>query len=64
MNKNQKEYLTPAEAAERLYVHERTIARWIKNGALTVFRMGNTTRIPRKEFEDFVQKNTSKQNAA
>lgn len=45
------EYLTVAEFAGRLRVHHKTIARWIEEGKLAYWQVGNSRsiRIPASE---------------
>lgn len=44
----EEEYLTIDEVAIRLRVHRKTVARWILEGKLTYWQLGNsrTIRIP------------------
>ena len=46
----EEEYATPAEAAEILSVHQRTLRRWVDAGRLTAYRTpGGHTRYRRSD---------------
>ena len=45
------EYLTPAEAAGLLKVHERTVRRWIGQGRIPARRIGRLLRIRREDLD-------------
>lgn len=51
-------YLTIPEASEYLSVSQRTLYRWLRDGKLRCFRVGNITRIAVPDLETFVQQNT------
>jgi len=53
------DFISLFEAAERLAVSERTLARWIREGALRAFRVKNITRIAREDFINFIRSNTT-----
>lgn len=44
-------YLTPAQAAERVQVSPRTMARWIRTGVMPVVRVGRVVRIDARELD-------------
>ena len=51
-------YLTIPEVAKHLRVSQRTLYRWLREGRLKCFRVGNTSRIAVQDLEAFVQANT------
>jgi len=53
------DFISLYEAAERLDISERTLARWIRNGELRAFRVNNITRISRDDFINFIKSNTT-----
>ena len=53
-------YLTTAEVAKKLRVSIWTVRNLIKDGKLTAFRVGAQWRIPVKEIEDIVERNSNK----
>jgi len=53
-------YLTTAEVAKKLRVSIWTVRNLIKDGKLTAFRVGAQWRIPAKEIEDIVERNSNK----
>ncbi len=53
-------YLTTAEVAKKLRVSIWTVRNLIKDGKLTAFRVGAQWRIPSKEIEDIVERNSNK----
>lgn len=50
---SEPDWLTKAEAAERLSVSLRTLERWIARGLLPAARVGSLVRISREQFESF-----------
>ncbi len=46
--------LTPAEVAERLHLHLRTVQRLIANGSLRAIRVGRVWRVPLQAVEEFL----------
>lgn len=52
-------FLTIPEAAEYLHVSPRSVYRWLRSGHLRCFRLGNTTRIARRDLEQFVQRHST-----
>jgi excisionase family DNA binding protein len=48
-------YLTVAEVAKRLRLHEMTVRRHIKSGRLRAIRAGHRIRVPEEEVEEFVK---------
>ena len=41
--------LTPAEVAERLGVHRRTVYLWLRSGKLPGLKVGSQWRIPKEQ---------------
>jgi excisionase family DNA binding protein len=50
-----RDYLTPAECAARLAVHERTILRLIKSGTLKACRVRTLWRIAEADFRAYIE---------
>lgn len=46
--------LTVAVAADRVDMSERSVRRWIAEGALRVHRLGRAVRIDEHDLEDFL----------
>jgi excisionase family DNA binding protein len=59
-NFNAKQYLTPAEVAEKLKINLLTVYHYIRTKKLVAFRIGNNYRIDREEFEKFIEFNKVK----
>lgn len=57
-SKPQPGYMTVAEVAEELSVSKMTIYRLIKEGELTVLKVGGSNRIPPEAFAAFIIRNT------
>jgi len=51
-----KEFYTAEELAEKLRVNIMTIYRYIKAGKLKAYKIGKEFRIPKKEFNQFLDK--------
>ncbi len=47
---------TTKDIAERCYVSERTVRRWIRGGELTIYRLGRQIRISEEEFARFLRR--------
>lgn len=54
MSKEQKEYYTAKELAEKLSLNVMTIYRYIDAGKLKAYKIGKEYRIERSEFERFM----------
>ena len=52
---NVKEMLTIKEAAEILDISTRSINRYIKDGKLKAFKVGNKWRFEKEEIERFIR---------
>jgi len=55
-NKNQAEYYTAKELADKLSLNVMTIYRYIDAGKLKAYKIGKEFRIERSEFERFMNK--------
>jgi excisionase family DNA binding protein len=60
---NAEGWMTVKEAAEYLGVSEPTIFRWMREGALSFFKIGGSTRFRRENLDMSAQKVTGKQEA-
>jgi len=58
---NQKEFLTPEEAATLLRVTRRTVYAWLKTGKLPALHIGSTWRI---RLSDLIPKPDNQDKAA
>jgi excisionase family DNA binding protein len=54
--KQQKEFYTAKELAEKLRVNIMTIYRYIKAGKLKAYKIGKEFRIDKEEFNKFLNK--------
>lgn len=58
------EFLTLEEVAKELKVHPRTVMRWLKNGSLKGYKLGDgktaPLRISKSEFKKFLDKHKIK----
>jgi len=59
-NKQDQEFYTAKELAEKLRVNIMTIYRYIKAGKLKAYKIGKEFRIDRKEFQRFLKKTKTK----
>ena len=48
--------LTPAQAAERLQVTERTVYQWLRQGKLPGHRLGRLWRIHPRDYDSFLKR--------
>ena len=55
-NKNQAEYYTAKELADKLSLNVMTIYRYIDAGKLKAYKIGKEFRIDKAEFERFMNK--------
>ena len=51
--------LTPAQVAERLQIHERTVTRWLRDGYLRGFKLGKEWRIAPSDLELFMDRHAN-----
>lgn len=56
MEKQDKEFYTAKELAEKLRVNIMTIYRYIDAGRLEAYKIGKEFRIEKKEFDKFLNK--------
>ena len=47
--------LTPAQVADRLQIHERTVTRWLRDGYMRGFKLGKEWRIAPADLETFME---------
>jgi len=59
-NKNQAEYYTAKELADKLSLNVMTIYRYIDAGKLKAYKIGKEFRIEKSEFERFMKKAKTK----
>jgi excisionase family DNA binding protein len=50
----EEKLLTPAQVANRLQIHERTVTRWLRDGYLRGFKLGKEWRIAPADLESFM----------
>ncbi len=55
----EEKLLTPAQVAERLQVHERTVTRWLRDGYVRGFKLGKEWRIAPADLNAFIEKNAN-----
>ena len=60
MNRNEKEFYRAEELAEKLDVNIMTIYRYIKSKKLKAYKIGKEFRIDKDEFNNFLNKVTTK----
>ena len=53
------EIYTPNEVAKKLKVSEQTIRRYLREGKLEGFKIGNNWRIKEQSFLEFIENKTS-----
>lgn len=53
------EFYTPDEIAEKIKVSEQTVRRYLRDGKLEGFKIGNNWRITEKNFLDFIENQAS-----
>lgn len=51
---DEPQMLKIGDVAERMYVSERTVFRWIEQGCLKAFRTGHVLRISEGDLNDFI----------
>ncbi|MBE0534977.1 MAG: helix-turn-helix domain-containing protein [Phycisphaerae bacterium] len=59
-----KKWYTVREAAEYLGVSEPTVFRWMKEGALSYYKVGGATRFSQEGLDILFEKNTGSKEAA
>jgi excisionase family DNA binding protein len=58
-----REWYTVREAAEYLGVSQPTIFRWMKEGFLSFYKVGNATRFSREGLDAVIEKSTGQKEA-
>ncbi len=51
--------LTPAQVADRLQIHERTVTRWLRGGYLRGFKLGKEWRISPTDLSAFMEEHAN-----
>ena len=54
-----EQLLTPAQVAERLQIHERTVTRWLRGSYLRGFKLGKEWRIAPADLQDFMERHAN-----
>jgi excisionase family DNA binding protein len=55
----EEKLLTPAQVAERLQVHERTVTRWLRDGYVRGFKLGKEWRISPTDLSAFMEEHAN-----
>ncbi|MHC4662865.1 MAG: helix-turn-helix domain-containing protein [Planctomycetota bacterium] len=55
----EKDWLTIKEVGARLQVSEQTIYRWMRDGAITFYKIGDSTRFKPEDVEMVIEKHAS-----
>ena len=55
----EEKLLTPAQVADRLQIHERTVTRWLRDGYLRGFKLGKEWRIAPADLAAFMEKHAN-----
>lgn len=63
-NATTKEWYTSSEAAEYLGVSQPTIFRWMKQGLLSYYKVGGSTRFSQAGLDSVIEKSTGSKEAA
>ena len=50
----EEKLLTPAQVADRLQIHERTVTRWLRDNYLRGFKLGKEWRIAPTDLSAFM----------
>ena len=62
-NHNQRNWYSIAEAADYLQVSQPTIFRWMKEGVLSFYKVGGSTRFSREGLDAVIEKSTGQKEA-
>jgi excisionase family DNA binding protein len=62
-NEEQENWLTVQEAADYLGVSQPTIFRWMKQGTLSFYKVGGSTRFSKEGLDAVVEKTTGQREA-
>jgi excisionase family DNA binding protein len=60
---NERDWFTVQEAAEYLGVSQPTIFRWMKQGALSFYKVGGSTRFAKEGLDVVIEKTTGQREA-
>lgn len=60
---NQKKWYTVKDAGEYLSVSQPTIFRWMKDGILSFYKIGGSTRFSREGLDAVIEKSTGRKEA-
>ncbi len=55
----EEKLLTPAQVADRLQIHERTVTRWLRGGYLRGFKLGKEWRISPTDLSAFMEEHAN-----
>ena len=55
----EEKLLTPAQVADRLQIHERTVTRWLRDGYLRGFKLGKEWRIAPTDLRAFMERHAN-----
>ena len=55
----EEKLLTPAQVADRLQIHERTVTRWLRGGYLRGFKLGKEWRIAPSDLRAFMEEHAN-----
>ena len=58
-----RKWYTIAEAAEYLGLSQPTIFRWMRDGLLSFYKIGNSTRFSQQNLDDVIEKTTGQKEA-
>lgn len=54
-NKEQKEFLSPADVAREISISRQTVLRWLNEGSLIGYKFDRSWRINRTDFKEFME---------
>ncbi len=54
----ESDYMKISEIAKRLDVHESTVWRWVSDKTLPAIKVGNSWRVARVDFSNFIKSDT------
>ena len=55
----EEKLLTPAQVAEHLQIHERTLPRWLRDGYLRGFKLSKEWRIAPADLSAFMERHAN-----
>ena len=62
--KNEKDWYTVQEAAEYLGISQPTVFRWMKQGTLSFYKVGGSTRFSKDGLDALIEKSTGDKEAS